>query len=62
MYILLNVKGGMFTFSSFIGGSIVNAIPGIVIQIVFVPLVVFAVYKNQIKHNFWQIMSFCKNN
>ena len=52
MYILLNVKGGMFTFSSFIGGSIVNAIPGIIIQIIFVPLVVFAVYKNQIKNIF----------
>ena len=52
MYILLNVKGKIFTFSSFIGGSLINAIPGIVIQFVFVPLIILAVEKNQRKSDY----------
>lgn len=52
MYILLNVKGEIFTFSSFIGGSLINAIPGIVIQFVFVPLIILAVEKNQRKSDY----------
>ena len=40
MFICVGMSGGSFTFSAFIAGAITNAIPGIIIQIVLVPLVV----------------------
>ena len=39
MFVCVGVKGG-FTFASFIAGAVTNAIPGIIIQIVLVPLLV----------------------
>lgn len=38
----MGVKGGTFTFSAFIAGTVTNAIPGIIIQIVLVPILVMA--------------------
>ena len=46
MLLLLSVDGGVFTFSSFIAGSLVNAIPGIIIQIILVPLIIIIIRKN----------------
>ena len=40
------IKGNGFTFSAFINGAIINAIPGIAIQIVLVPILVM-VLKNK---------------
>ena len=39
MFIFVGVRGG-FTFTVFIAGAVVNAIPGIVLQLVLVPIAV----------------------
>ena len=40
MFTLLAIKGGSFTFSAFLAGAVTNAIPGIIVQIVLVPIIV----------------------
>lgn len=40
MKICLGVKGGAFGMTAFLSGAVLNAVPGIVIQIVVVPIVV----------------------
>ena len=40
MAICMGVKGGAFTFSAFIAGAITNAIPGIIVQLVLIPILV----------------------
>ena len=40
MFVCLGVSGGAFTFSAFIAGAFTNAIPGIIIQIVLIPILV----------------------
>ena len=40
MFISVGAMGGSFTFAAFIAGAVTNAIPGIVLQIVLVPVVV----------------------
>lgn len=42
MFICLGVTGGSFTFTAFLAGAITNAIPGIVVQIVLIPILVMA--------------------
>ncbi len=45
MIICANIKGNSFTFSAFATGAFLNAIPGIILQIVLVPLIVIAFEK-----------------
>ena len=40
MFVCLATNGGTFTFAAFLTGAFVNAVPGIVIQIVLIPLLV----------------------
>ena len=40
MFICMGIKGGSFTISAFLSGAILNAIPGIIVQIVLIPLLV----------------------
>ena len=40
MFICLGASGGVFTFSAFIAEAFTNAIPGIIVQIVLIPIVV----------------------
>jgi len=40
MYICMGIKGGAFTFAAFIAGAFTNAIPGIIAQIILIPLLV----------------------
>ena len=40
MFVCLGITGGQFTFVAFIAGAITNAIPGIIVQIVLIPLLV----------------------
>lgn len=40
MYIFTGIDGGAFTFSAFIAGAFTNAIPGIIVQIVLIPVLV----------------------
>lgn len=40
MLICMNINGGAFTLTAFIAGAVTNAVPGIIAQIVLVPLIV----------------------
>ena len=40
MLLLMGISGGAFTFSAFLAGAFTNAIPGIIIQIVLIPVLV----------------------
>ena len=40
MYICTGIRGGSFTLSAFLSGAIINAVPGIIVQIILVPLLV----------------------
>lgn len=40
MYICMSVNGGVFTLAAFVAGAFTNAIPGIIVQIVLIPILV----------------------
>ena len=40
MFVCMGVKGGSFTFAAFLSGALLNAIPGIIVQIILIPLLV----------------------
>ena len=40
MFVCLGIRGGRFTFAAFLSGAVLNAIPGIVVQIVLLPILV----------------------
>ena len=40
MYLALGISGGAFTFSAFLSGALLGALPGIAVQLVLVPLLV----------------------
>ena len=44
-YILAGVKGDSFTFAAFLAGAVTNAVPGILLHIVLIPLIVIALKK-----------------
>lgn len=44
-YIIAGVNGGSFTFAAFLAGAITNAIPGIILHIILIPLIVIALQK-----------------
>jgi hypothetical protein len=44
-YILLSSSGKEFTFAAFIAGAFTNAVPGIIVQLVLIPLIMFALDK-----------------
>ena len=46
--ILLGVKGTAFTFSMFFAGAFINAVPGIIIQLVFIPVLMLSLQKAKI--------------
>lgn len=41
-YIFAGVQGSAFTFAAFIAGAVTNAIPGIILHIVLIPLIIIA--------------------
>lgn len=43
MYVCMGINGGNFTFAAFMSGAVVNAIPGIIVQIVIIPVIVMMV-------------------
>lgn len=43
MFICLGASGGSFTFAAFLAGAVTNAIPGIVIQIILIPILVMII-------------------
>jgi thiamine transporter ThiT len=48
MAICMGIKGSAFTFGAFIAGAFTNAIIGIIIQIVLIPVLVMAISKSQV--------------
>ena len=40
MFICVGIGGGAFTFSAFLAGALLNAIPGIILQVVLIPILV----------------------
>ena len=40
MFVIMGLNGGSFTFAAFVAGAFTNAIPGIVVQIVLIPILV----------------------
>ena len=43
MLICLGISGGSFTFSAFLAGAVINAVPGIAAQIILVPTIVILI-------------------
>lgn len=48
MFTCLGLSGGSFTFAAFLAGAVTNAIPGIIIQIVLIPVLVMVLGKTKI--------------
>ena len=40
MFVFIGLNGGSFTFAAFMAGAFTNAIPGIIIQILLIPILV----------------------
>ena len=48
MYICMGIKGGAFTLAAFFAGAITNAIPGIIVQIILIPIIVIMLEKAKV--------------
>jgi len=48
MAIFVNINGGAFTWQWFIGGALLSAIPGIVLQLVLIPIIMLALTRSGI--------------
>ena len=46
--ILMGVTGGSFGWTAFITGAVLNAIPGIIVQLVLIPLLVYALRRARV--------------
>jgi hypothetical protein len=42
----MGISGEGFTFAAFLAGAVMQSIPGIILQLVLVPAIVFAVDRN----------------
>lgn len=40
MYVSIGISGGKYTLSAFLAGAVVDAIPGIILQIILIPILV----------------------
>ena len=43
--LIYGIQGNVFTWSIFLGGAVLNAIPGIILQIILIPVLVMAIEK-----------------
>ena len=48
MLVCLGITGGAFSFSAFIAGAITNAVPGIILQIVLIPLFIMLIEREKL--------------
>lgn len=48
MWIIMSTAGGAFTMAAFIAGAFTNAIPGIVLQLILIPIIVMALKKSKV--------------
>ena len=51
MAVLLGIGGGAFTWSAFVAGAFLNAVPGIILHIVLIPVLVFALERAGISYH-----------
>ena len=49
--ILLGVQGAPFTFPMFMAGAIINAVPGIIAQLIIIPISIVALKKSRLVFN-----------
>lgn len=45
MFICMGIKNSPFTFNAFVAGAFVNALPGIILQIVVIPVIIMTLEK-----------------
>lgn len=48
MYVALGINGGSFTLAAFVAGAFTNAVPGIIVQIVLIPILVMIIDNQKI--------------
>ena len=48
MLVVMNITGDVFTFNMFIASTIINSLPGIILQIILVPILVMLLEKVEI--------------
>ena len=46
--VLLGIGGNMFTWNMFVAGAFLNAIPGIIVQLVLIPLIMVAIKREKV--------------
>ena len=46
--VLLGIGGNMFTWNMFVAGALLNAIPGIIVQLVLIPLIIVALKRAKV--------------
>lgn len=51
MFVCTGISGGSFTFAAFIAGAVLNAIPGIIIQLILIPVLVMIFDKPNLVKN-----------
>ena len=49
--ILLGLSGNAYTWQAFVSGAFLNAIPGIIIQIVIIPIIIIALKRAGVVQN-----------
>ena len=50
MFLCLGLSGGAFTLAAFVAGAFVNALPGIVLQILLIPILVMLLEHSKMLH------------
>jgi len=50
-YVLYGIRGNAFTWQMFTAGAFINAIPGIIIQIVIIPVIIIALERAKLINN-----------
>ncbi len=51
MFVCMGIGEGSFTFSAFVAGAFTNAVPGIILQIVFIPVLVMIIDNPNVTKN-----------
>ena len=51
MFICMGINGGSFTFAAFIAGAVTNAIPGIIVQLLSIPVLVMVIENTKATKN-----------
>lgn len=48
MFVCMGIKGGSFTLAAFLAGAFTNAVPGIIVQIILIPIIVMLLENTKI--------------